>query len=83
MLHARGEHDGGGANARGGYADEQRGGDAPAAAPSVSEETFAEVEGDFFNTYACAYAWHIGMSKYVLLYKLPELPVMNGLMLIH
>ena len=48
MLHARGEHDGGGgAGARGGYADEQRGGDA-AAAPSVSEETFAEVEGDCY-----------------------------------
>ena len=48
VLHARGEHDGGGgAGARGGYADEQRGGDA-AAASSVSEETFAEVEGDCY-----------------------------------
>merc|ERR1719245_2694691 len=39
VLHARGKHEGG-ANARGGYADEQRGGDAAAAAASVSEETF-------------------------------------------
>ena len=44
VLHAHGEHDGG-ANARGGYADERSGGDTSAPA-SVSEETFAEVEGD-------------------------------------
>ena len=40
VLHAR-EHEG----AKGGYADEQRGADSTAAAV-VSEETFAEVEGD-------------------------------------
>ena len=48
VLHARGEHDGGGgaSASRGGYADERSGGEAAAAAASVSEETFAEVEGD-------------------------------------
>ena len=40
MLHAH-EHEG----TKGGYADEQRGADAAAAAASVSDETFAEVEG--------------------------------------